>query len=91
MQSKKRRTVKKNVNKPRTSAPLLFCKQNYYWLLGGLAVILLGYLLMAGGGSKDPAVFNPAIFSFRRIRLAPLLILTGFGIEIYAILKPSCE
>ena len=52
----------------------------------GLAVIALGFILMAGGGSDDPNVFNPEIYNFRRIRLAPTLILIGFGIEVYAIL-----
>jgi hypothetical protein len=44
---------------------------------------------MAGGGSDDPNVFNPEIFNFRRIRLAPTIVLTGFGLAIYAILTPS--
>lgn len=52
----------------------------------GLAVITLGFLLMAGGGSDDPNVFNEEIYNFRRIRLAPALVLLGFGIEVYAIL-----
>ena len=52
----------------------------------GLGVIVLGFILMIGGGSKDPDVFNPDIFNFRRIRLAPALVLVGFGIEIAAIL-----
>ena len=52
----------------------------------GLAVIALGFLLMAGGGSDDPNVFNPQIYNFRRIRLAPTLVLLGFAIEVYAIL-----
>lgn len=52
----------------------------------GLAVIVLGFILMAGGGSDDPNVFNPEIFSWTRIRLAPTLVLIGFGIEVYAIL-----
>ena len=52
----------------------------------GLGVIALGFILMAGGGSDDPEVFNPEIFSWRRIRLAPMLVLLGFGIEVYAIL-----
>ncbi len=53
----------------------------------GLGVIVLGFILMIGGGSKDPDVFNPDIFNFRRIRLAPALVLIGFGIEIFAILR----
>ncbi len=52
----------------------------------GLAFIVLGYILMAGGGSNDPNVFNPEIYSWRRIRLAPALVLIGLAIEVYAIL-----
>ena len=52
----------------------------------GLAFIVIGFILMSGGGSDDPNVFNPEIYSFRRIRLAPTLVLIGLGIEIYAIL-----
>jgi hypothetical protein len=55
-------------------------------MLIGIAFIALGFILMAGGGSEDPAVFNPEIYSWRRIRLAPTLILIGFAIEMYAIL-----
>ncbi|MGR7813051.1 DUF3098 domain-containing protein [Lacinutrix undariae] len=64
----------------------IFGKKNYKFMLIGLACIAVGFILMSGGGSDDPNVFNPDIFSFRRIRLAPTLILIGFGIEIYAIL-----
>lgn len=56
-------------------------------MLIGLGVIVLGFILMIGGGSKDPDVFNPDIFNFRRIRIAPALVLIGFGIEIAAILR----
>ena len=56
-------------------------------MLIGLGVIVLGFILMIGGGSKDPDVFNPDIFNFRRIRLAPALVLIGFGIEIAASLR----
>jgi len=52
----------------------------------GLALISLGFILMSGGGSEDPNVFNPEIYNFRRIRLAPTLVLLGLGIEVYAIL-----
>jgi hypothetical protein len=65
----------------------LFDKVNYKILLIGIGVIALGFILMAGGGSNDPNVFNEAIFNFRRIRLAPTTVLIGFGITIYAILK----
>ena len=65
----------------------LFDKVNYKILLIGIVVIALGFLLMAGGGSEDPDVFNEEIFNFRRIRLAPTTVLIGFGITIYSILK----
>ncbi|WP_152287006.1 DUF3098 domain-containing protein [Flavicella marina] len=64
----------------------LFGKKNYKWMLIGLGVVALGFILMAGGGSDDPEVFNDSIYNFRRIRLAPTLVLIGFGIEVYAIL-----
>ena len=62
-------------------------RDNYLWVLIGIAFILVGFLLMIGGGSDNPDVFNEAIFSFRRLTLAPILVLAGFGIEIYAIMK----
>lgn len=65
----------------------LFNKSNYTFLLIGLGVIALGFILMSGGGSDDPNVYSDAIFNFRRIRLAPTTVLTGFGIVIYAIFK----
>lgn len=65
----------------------LFDKINYKILLIGIGVIALGFILMSGGGSEDPNVFNEDIFNFRRIRLAPTTVLIGFGITIYAILK----
>ena len=65
----------------------LFESVNYKILLVGIAVIALGFILMSGGGSDDPNVFNEEIFNFRRIRLAPTTVLIGFGITIYAILK----
>ena len=64
-----------------------FGKENYRLMLIGLAFIALGFLLMIGGGSTDPTKFNPEIFSFRRITLAPILILAGYVIEIFAIMK----
>ncbi|MBU2947870.1 DUF3098 domain-containing protein [Zobellia uliginosa] len=64
----------------------IFQKKNYTFFFVGLAFIALGFILMSGGGSDDPNVFNEDIYSFRRIRLAPTLVLIGLGIEIYAIL-----
>ncbi|HNY02153.1 MAG TPA: DUF3098 domain-containing protein [Bacteroidales bacterium] len=64
-----------------------FGRENYRLMLIGLAFIVVGFLLMVGGGSDDPSKFNPEIFSFRRITLAPILILAGYVIEIFAIMK----
>ena len=75
-------------NKHEENQPeFLFGKTNYTFLLIGVVVIALGFLLMSGGGSEDPNVWNPEIFSFRRIRLAPTTVLIGFGIVIYSIFK----
>ena len=65
----------------------LFDKINYKILLIGIVVIALGFILMSGGGSDDPKVFSDEIFNFRRIRLAPTVVLIGFGITVYSILK----
>ena len=66
-----------------------FGKDNYKWLIIGIAIIIIGNLLMIGGGSDDPNVFNPEIFSFRRITLAPTVILAGFATVLIAIIKKS--
>ncbi len=63
-----------------------FSKKNYIVLIAGLLTICLGYLLMIGGGSDDPNVFNPEIFDFRRITLAPMVCLAGFVAIIVAIM-----
>lgn len=62
-------------------------RRNYILLVIGFAVILLGFVLMTGGGSENPDEFNYAMFSWRRITLAPILVIGGFAFEIYAILK----
>jgi len=68
---------------------LLFGKRNYKFMIIGLIFIVVGFILMSGGGSDDPNVFNEEIYNFRRIRLAPIIIITGFIIEVYAILTKS--
>lgn len=68
----------------------LFGKKNYQIMMVGIAFILIGFVLMSGGGTADETSFNPEIFSFRRITLAPIFILIGFVIEIFAIMhKPK--
>jgi len=68
---------------------LLFGRKNYLYMLVGLGLIALGFILMSGGGSNDPNIWNDAIFNFRRIRLAPMLILLGMVVEVYAIMRNS--
>ncbi|MHA7863137.1 DUF3098 domain-containing protein [Flagellimonas marinaquae] len=77
---------KKNKNGQKPTKEFVFQRKNYLFLFIGIAFIALGYILMSGGGSDDPEVFNPEIYNFRRIRLAPTLILIGLGIQVYAIL-----
>ena len=76
------------MNNENTKKEFLFNKKNYRFLLLSIALIAIGFIIMAGGGSEDPNVFNPEIFNFRRIRLAPTIVLTGFGLAIYTILMP---
>ena len=70
-----------------TQPMFAFGKDNYRLLLIGLGVIVLGFILMIGGGSDDPNKFNDAIFDFQRLTLAPILVLSGYVIEIFAIMK----
>lgn len=66
---------------------VIFDRRNYIWMLVGVGLIVLGFVLMAGGGSDNPAEFNyDEIFAWRRIGLAPMLCLAGFGVEVYAIM-----
>ncbi len=76
----------KNQQESKPKAEFIFQKRNYLFMFIGLVFIALGFILMSGGGSDDPNVFNPDIYNFRRIRLAPTLVLIGLGIEVYAIL-----
>ena len=66
-------------------------KENYKLLIIGFAIIVFGFILLIGGGSDDPNVFSEDIFSFRRITLAPIVVLFGFVFEIYAIMKKPKE
>lgn len=67
----------------------LFEKQNYLLMLCGIVVIGIGFLLMSGGNSTDPNVFNYEVFNFRRIRLAPTVIFVGFAVCIFSIFHTS--
>ena len=80
-------TIKKQV-----SVNPLFGKENFIWMIAGAVIIALGFFLMAGGKSADPAQFNDnEIYSTTRITIAPLLIIAGFVLEIVAIMKKPKE
>ena len=85
MMEKKQKQVPADLAEKQNNMPLTVV--NYKLMLIGLAIIIIGYVLMTGGGSDDPNVFNEEMFSFRRITLAPIVVLAGFGFEIYAIMK----
>lgn len=78
--------AKKNKEQNKEAKSFLFGKRNYTIMIVGVVVILLGFVLMMGGGSDDPNVFNEEIYNFRRIRLAPTIVLIGLAIEVYAIM-----
>jgi hypothetical protein len=85
---KEKRTTTVATKKENTGMGNLFEKTNYTWMLIGAAVMIIGFLLMAGGRSEDPNVFNPnEVYGFRRITIAPIVILAGLVIEIYAIFR----
>jgi len=66
----------------------MFTKENYLWMIAGAVVMAIGWFLMAGGKSDNPAVFDDKeVYSTTRITIAPILILLGLGIEIFAIFK----
>jgi len=80
--------IKKTEEKPRFS--FVFTKTNYIIMAAGLVLLALGYILLAGGGSDDPNVFNYEMFNVRRLYVAPILIILGLIAEIVAIMyKPK--
>ncbi len=83
----------KCINMSDKATPSIFGKENYKWMLVGLIVIAIGMILLAGGKSTDPNVFNKnSVYSFTRVTVAPLLILAGLVIEMFAIFrKPPKE
>ena len=78
---------KPDVKKGKEQLTFVFSRENYKIMFIGLGLLALGFLLMIGGGSDTITRFEPGIFDFQRITLAPILILAGYGVEIYAIMK----
>lgn len=67
--------------------PFVLNKKNYQIIVAGIVIVVIGYILMVGGGSEDPNVFSREIFSFRRITLAPVIVLSGYFIIGVGIMK----
>jgi hypothetical protein len=81
-------TVKISQAQNSSEGNILFTKDNYKWMLIGLVIIALGFFLMAGGKSSNPGIFNDKdIYSPMRITIAPILIVAGLLVEIFAIMK----
>ena len=68
---------------------ILFGKKNYFILFLSLIIIAIGFILMSGGGSNDPNIFNSEIFNFRRIKLAPTIVIIGFVLSVFSILMKN--
>lgn len=88
---KNRKTTKINKEKSAVEPMFPLAAENYKLMAIGFVIIVIGFILMIGGATDDPNVFNPEIFSFRRITLAPLVLLFGFLFEVYAIMKKPKE
>jgi len=79
-------------DQPQKEVFFLFDKENYMWMATGMALIFIGFLLMSGGKSANPHEFHyDEIYSFRRITLAPIVVLLGYIVEVYAIMKKPKE
>jgi len=88
--SKKPSTSKQGVSDEKIDvAAFAFGRENYIILFISIGLLLIGYFLMAGGKSEDPNVFNEEVFSFRRITLAPIVVMVGYALGIYAIVKKA--
>jgi hypothetical protein len=84
---KKKPVVNEPVKSKIDQKDFAFDKENYKWLLIALGFLLVGFILMIGGSSSDPKVFNYGMFNFQRLTFAPILLMAGFMIGIYAIMR----
>jgi len=79
--------MSKNIKKINNDGEFAIGIENFKYIAIGVVILVIGFLLMSGGKSQDPNVFNPEIFSFRRITLAPIIVVSGFFFIIWAIMK----
>jgi len=84
---KKKPVVNEPVKSKIDQKDFAFDKENYKWLLIALGFLFVGFILMIGGSSSDPKVFNYGMFNFQRLTLSPILLIIGYMIGIYAIMK----
>lgn len=89
MNTKKNNISLKGFKETKPEYRFAFSKDNYLWMLIGVAVLIVGYILLLGGGSKDSNEFNEALFNGRRLVAAPIFIVGGLVLEVYAIMKKS--
>ena len=82
---------KKGVKQGSNDVEFAIGRENFKYIAIGVGILVIGFALMAGGKSTDPNVFNPEIFSFRRITLAPVIVVGGFAFIIWAIMKKPKE
>jgi uncharacterized membrane protein len=85
----KKKTTKTAATQNKTA--FLFERTNFYIMIAGLVLITIGFFLMIGGGSDDPAEFNEAIFNARRLTVSPIILLIGYGLQIVAIFYKKKE
>jgi hypothetical protein len=78
--------VSKTAQKPEWAPGMPFKPANYILMIAGVVILLIGYFLLSGGGSDNPAEFSDAIFNARRLKMAPILLVIGFIIELFAIM-----
>lgn len=81
----------KTVTAKEKQSDILFEKDNFIWMLIGIGIIFFGFYMMSGGGSEDPKVFSNELFSTQRVIIAPIIVIAGFIVEVYAILKKTKE
>ncbi|MBO7625831.1 MAG: DUF3098 domain-containing protein [Bacteroidales bacterium] len=82
----KKGVTAKNSAKPEWAPGMPFTTTNYLLMVAGVIILLIGYFMLSGGGSDDPSQFSDAIFNARRLKVAPVILIVGFVVELFAIM-----